>query len=82
MPSSYWDDAFDDAEISAEEIESFYVVRGDDGWDVYADVGGEMVSIGSTLEDDEMEDLFWDDLYDWAIDNDIDIDRAIEYAQD
>jgi hypothetical protein len=58
------------------------VVRGDDGWDVYADVGGEMVPLADGLDDDEMESVFWDDLYDWAMDNDIDIDRAIEYAND
>jgi hypothetical protein len=82
MPSDYWDDAFSDAEIMGDEIESLMVVRGDDGWDVYADVGGEMVPLADGLDDDEMESVFWDDLYDWAIDNDIDIDRAIEYAND
>lgn len=82
MPSGYWDEAFSDAEIDAEEIDAFHVVRGDDGWDVYADIGGEMVSLADDLDDDEMESLFWDDLYDWAMDNDIDVDRAIEYAQD
>jgi len=80
--SSYWEDAFSEAEIDADEIERFNVVRGDDGWDIYADVGGEMVSIGDTLDDEQMEDLFWDDLYDWAMDNDVDIDRTMEYAAD
>jgi hypothetical protein len=82
MPSDYWDESFSDAEIDAEEIDAFHVVRGDDGWDIYADIGGEMVSLADDLDDDEMESLFWDDLYDWAMDNDIDVDRAIEYAQD
>lgn len=83
MPSDFWDDLADDSDFSWDEVESLSVVRGDDGWDVYASTeDGEMVPVAEGLDDDAMEELFWDDLYWWAQDNDIDIDREIAYTAD
>lgn len=78
MPSEFWEDQ--DEPFDWDEVERLHVHRGDDSWDIYAEVDGELVNIAEGLADDEMESLFWDDLYDWAMDNDVEVDREIEYA--
>jgi hypothetical protein len=80
MPSDFWEDAAEDGEFAWDDVESIRAVRGDDGWDVYVDVDGEMVSVVEGLDNEEMQEEFWDELYFWAMDNDVDFDRVLEYS--
>jgi len=80
MPSDFWEDRAEDGEFDWEDVEGIRAVRGDDGWDIYAEVDGELVPVAEGMEDDEMQAEFWDDLYFWMIDNEVDFDRDIEYA--
>lgn len=80
MPGDFWEDMASEGDFSWDEVDGLRVVRGDDGWDVYVESDGEMIPVAEGLDDQEMEDYFWDDLYYWAEDNDIDVDREIAYA--
>lgn len=79
MPSDFWEEQ-SEGEFSWDDVESVKAVRGDDSWDVYVEVDGEMIPVAEDMSDEEMEAEFWDDLYYWAMENDVDIDREIEYA--
>jgi hypothetical protein len=81
MPSDFWEDIADENEFSFDEVERFHVVRGSEGWDVYADTeSGEMIPLAEDISDESMEELFWNDLYFWAMDNEVDVDREIAYS--
>jgi hypothetical protein len=80
MPSDFWEEQADDGGFAWDDVESIRAVRGDDGWDIYVESDGEMIPVAEDMSDEEMEAEFWDDLYYWAMENEIDFDRDIEYA--
>jgi len=81
MPGDFWEDLSEDLGFSWDDVEAIHVVRGDDGWDLYTTTeDGEMIPVVEGMGDDDFQDLFWDELYYWAGDNDIDVDREIDYA--
>ena len=84
MPSDYWENFAGESGFEWDEVERIHVSRDDTGeWEIYFELDdGEMTFLDDALEDDQMESLFWDDLYFYAQENDIYIDKDIEYAED
>lgn len=82
MPSDFWEemDYSDTGEpFEWDDVERLSVLRDDDSWTVWAEVDGEWVEIATELDDDTMEVEFWGDLYFWAMDEGVDVDREIGY---
>lgn len=63
-----------------EEVEHIHVSRGNEGWEIWFEMsGGDVQEVDEIFSDSEFEDFFWDDLYWWAMDEGIEIDKEVEY---
>jgi hypothetical protein len=81
MPSGEWEDFADEYGFSWDDVEEVHVIRDDLGWDLEVVTSdGSMLHADLGWSDGHWQDAFWDDLYDWLIEEDIDIERVIEYG--
>jgi hypothetical protein len=81
MDNEFFEAYLEDAGVEYDEIDSVFVHRGDDGWSISVEHDGEISHIVS-LGDEDMQSMFWDDWYWDLIEDDIEIDREVDYAAD
>lgn len=66
-----------------DEVDHIYVVRDGDGWDISVELeDGEIVDFEYTFSDEEAEDYIWDELWYWAEENGVDMDKEVDYGED
>lgn len=65
-----------------EEIEYIHIVRDDDGWDVSVEIDGILIDVLDGLDDEDASDLIWDEIWHWADEYGIDVDKDVEYSED
>lgn len=79
MPSDFWLEMSDENEFDWDDVEGIDLIRGDSDWEILIETAeGDLVSF--EFSDEEMEDYFWDDLYYWAEQEGIDVDKEIAYS--
>jgi hypothetical protein len=82
MPSDFWEEMSEDSSFSWDEVDHIHVHRGNGEWEVMVELeNGEIESLDDSLTDEQMEEYFWNDLYFWAMEWDVGVDKEIEYGE-
>lgn len=69
-----------DSDFDWDSVEHVHIERDSDGtWDVWFEMeDGSTVEAGE-FDDEDAQEIIWEDLYDWMMDEGIEYDKEIDY---